>query len=193
MGLSIIQAASERPVSLVEAKAHCRVDGSDEDALLERLIGMATERAEAITGRVLITQQLRLTLESFPIDGIDLPCPPLVKVDALSYLDEAGIRVALDSAAGDYDAITDELIGRVLPGWGKSWPCTRRTPGSVRIDFTAGYGDADSVPESIRSWILLTIGTLYRQRDKFISGGFVEFSSAFWDGLLDAYIVWKIV
>lgn len=192
MGLSIIEAASVRPVSLAEAKAHCRVDGSDEDALIERLVGMATERAQAVTGRALITQQLRLTLESFPVDGIDLPCPPLVKVDALSYLNEAGVRVAFNAESGDYDAITDEIIGRVLPGWGRSWPCTRRTPGSIRVDFTAGYGAAGDVPESIRSWILLTVGTLYSQREALVAGGATELPSALWDSLLDAYRVWRI-
>ena len=191
MGLSVIQAAASRPVSLADTKGHCRVDGTDEDALLERLIGMATERAEAITGRVLVTTQLRLTLETFPIDVIELPCPPLVSVEEISYLNEQGGRVALDQSAGDFDAITDELIGRVVPGWGKRWPVARRTPGSVHIDYTAGYGAAADVPESIRSWILLTVGTLYGQREAVAASGVAELPSALWDGLLDAYRVWR--
>lgn len=156
MGLSLLEVASEKPVSLAEAKAQCRVDGNDEDALINRLIGMATEQAETRTGRVLVTQKLRYTLDAFPVDSLEVPCPPLVSVEAVSYLDAAGQRVTL--AGTEYDVVTDELIGRLLPAWGKSWPSGRTAPGSVRVDFTAGYGGAGAVPESICSWILLAIG-----------------------------------
>lgn len=193
MGLSILEPAAELPVSLADAKAHCRVDVDSDDLLIDRLIGMATERAEALTGRVLITQKLRLTLESFPRDSIELPCPPLASVEDVSYLDGAGTRIALDGDACDYQAITDELTGRVLPGWGKAWPSCRRAPGSVRIDFTAGYGATpDKVPASIRSWILLAVGTLYSQREAIVTGASVaELPASFWDSLLDPYRIWR--
>jgi uncharacterized phiE125 gp8 family phage protein len=189
MGLSLLEAAAEKPVSLAEAKAQCRVDGSDDDALITRLIGMATEQAEARTGRVLVTQKLRLTLDAFPADSLEVPCPPLASVQEVSYLDAAGARTVL--ASTEYEFIKDELVGRLLPAWGKSWPTCRATPGSVRVDFTAGYGVADAVPESIRSWILLAIGTLYSQREALASGQVVELPRAFWDGLLDSYRVWR--
>lgn len=189
MGLSLLEAPADTPVSLAEAKAQCRVDGADEDALLTRLIGMATEQAETRTGRVLVTQNLRLTLDAFPADSLEVPCPPLASVQEVSYLDAAGARTVL--ANTEYQVITDELVGRLLPGWGKSWPSCRAVPGSVRVDFTAGYGAAAAVPESIRSWILIAIGTLYSQREALASGQVVEIPRAFWDGLLDPYRVWR--
>lgn len=190
MGLSLLEAAAEKPVALAEAKAQCRVDGADEDALIGRLIGMATEQAEARTGRVLVTQKLRLTLDAFPGDSLEVPCPPLASVQEVSYLDAAGARTVL--ANTEYQVITDELVGRLLPAWGKSWPACRATPGSVRVDFTAGYGAAAAVPESIRSWILLAIGTLYSQREAIITGTIVaELPRTFWDGLLDPHRVWR--
>ena len=189
MGLSLLEAAGAKPVSLAEAKAQCRVDGSDDDVLITRLIGMATERAEALTGRVLVTQKLRLTLDGFPVDSLEVPCPPLASVQEVSYLDTAGARTVL--AGTEYQVVTDELIGRLLPAWGKAWPSCRVVPGSVRVDCTAGYGAAAAVAESIRSWILLAIGTLYSQREALMAGDVVELPRGFWDGLLDSFRIWR--
>lgn len=190
MGLSLLEAAAAKPVSLTEAKAQCRVDGADEDQLLDRLIGMATEQAEARTGRVLVTQKLRLTLDAFPVGSLEVPCPPLASVQEVSYLDAAGVRTVL--ANTEYQVITDELVGRLLPAYGKSWPSCRIEPGSVRVDFTAGYGAAAEVPESIRSWILLSVGTLYSQREAIVTGTIVaELPRGFWDGLLDPHRIWR--
>lgn len=189
MGLSILEAAAGLPVSLSEAKAQCRVDGSEEDLLITRLIGMATEQAEARTGRVFFTQKMRLSLDSFPPDSLEVPCPPLASVEAVSYINASGVRVVL--SVDDYQVVTDEMIGRLLPGWGKAWPSCRCVPGSVRIDFTAGYGDAAAAPESVRSWILLSVGTLYKNREAIAAGQIFELPSGFWDGLLDPYRVWR--
>lgn len=191
MGLLLLEAASEAPVSLAEARAQCRIDHADEDALLSRLIKMATEQAEVRTGRVFVTRKFRLTLSTFPEDSLDVPCPPLVGVQEISYLNADGSRVVCD--AGDYQVVTDELLGRVLPGWGKFWPSCRNLPGSVRVDFTAGYGAAPDVPSSVQSWILLAVGTLYSQREAIVSGTFAQLPPAFWDSLLDAYRIWRAV
>ena len=52
------------PLSLAEAKSWLRVDGSDEDALIQSLISSARKAVEAATNRLLITQQWRVTLDA---------------------------------------------------------------------------------------------------------------------------------
>lgn len=57
------------------------------------------------------------------------------------------------------------------------------------MDYTAGYGDAATdVPEGIRHWILLRVGTLYENREEvaILSRQSIE-PLPFVDCLLDPY------
>lgn len=191
MGLTLITAPAEEPITLADAKVHLRVDGTEEDALITALIVAARRQAEHLTGRALVTQTWRCTLPAFPADSLDLPRSPLQSVSSLTYLDPVGASQTLPSA--DYQAITDEIVGRVLPAYGKSWPACRVAPGSVAVTFVAGYGAAAAVPQDIKSWMLLAIGTWYAQRETVITGTIVgELPRSAWDGLLDPFRIMKV-
>lgn len=187
MGLTLLTAPGEEPITLADAKAQLRVDHTGDDPLITGLIATARQAAEARTGRALVTQKWRQTLDAWPIDGvIELDKPRLISVEAVSYLDSTGTRQTLDPAA--YQAVTDTLIGTVQPAYGTDWPACRETPGSIRVDYTAGYGNAAAVPQPIKAWMLLAIATWYGQREAIITGTIVaELPRSFWDGLLDPY------
>ena len=51
MSLTLITPAAAEPITLAEARAQCRIDGTDEDALLTIAIAAARSRAEHETGR----------------------------------------------------------------------------------------------------------------------------------------------
>ena len=58
MTSTLIAGPGEEPVTLAEAKAWCRIDGADDDALLAALIAAARLQVESLTGRALMTQSL---------------------------------------------------------------------------------------------------------------------------------------
>lgn len=189
MGLTLKVAPAEEPVTLAEAKLHCKVDGSDDDALITALIGAARQQAEHRTGRALVTQQWEFTLDSFP-ERIVLPMPALVTVQSVKYLDENGTQQTL--ASTEYQVIIDELSGYLVPAYGKAWPSCRAQPDSVVVAYTAGYGAASAVPQSIKFWMLMAITTLYGQREAFTTGNqniANEIPRDFFAGLLDPYWV----
>ena len=65
-----------------------------------------------------------------------------------------------------YVVDTDSTPGRVMPAYGKAWPATLDYPGSVRVQFTSGYGDtADDVPQCIKNWMLLNVANLFENRE----------------------------
>lgn len=189
LGLTQLTAPTEEPVSLADAKAHLRVTHNDEDALITGLIATARQAAESRTGRALVTQQWRQTLDAWPTDGvIELDRPKLLSVESVSYLDSDGARQTLDSAA--YQIVADTLIGLVQPAYGTAWPACRETPGSIRVDYTAGYGSAAAVPQPIKAWMLLALATWYAQREALVTGAAAaELPRAFWHGLLDPYLI----
>ena len=178
------------PLTLAEAKLHLRVDAdiTDDDSLISALIVAARQQAEHRTGRAMVTQQWRYSVDAFPAGSLDLPLPKLQSVQSVSYLDNNGTRQTL--ANTEYDVITDELVGRIIPAYGKSWPSCREHPGSVRVDYTCGYGAAADVPQSIKAWMLLAIATWYENREALTAGQPVaELPRCFWEGLLDPFWV----
>jgi uncharacterized phiE125 gp8 family phage protein len=194
MSLTIISAAAAEPITLAEARAQCRIDGTDEDALLEIYIAAARGKAEHITGRRLITQTWRQTLDAFPASSdIRLEVPPVASIAQVQYVDTAGTLQTLAGSAYVLDAATGPA-GWLLPADGTSWPSTDDVVNAVRIDIVAGYGAAGSaVPADLRAWLLLTVAYLYAQREAVdATGKSAEIPSRFVDALLDAHRVYGL-
>lgn len=191
MSLQLITPPAEEPVSLESAKAHCRVDVNDDDALLTGLIVAARQLAEHLTGRALITQQWKLSLDCFPIAAIHAPHPPLQTVESIEYIDQTGATQTLADAA--YRVHTSALEGLIVPAYGTRWPAARNDIGSVSIVLNVGYGAAADVPQAIKQWMLLCIGTWYGSREQILTGTVVsELPRGVWDALLDPYRVWRM-
>ena len=139
----LIAGPGEEPVSLAEAKLWCRIDGTDDDALVSARIGAARLHVEAATGRALVTQSWRLVLACPKGRVVPLPVLPVSAVTA---------------ATADDVAITVELLGDavLLPGEGYR---------TLTIDYTAGYGAAADVPADLKQAVLLLVGYWYENRD----------------------------
>lgn len=188
--LTQLSPPSAEPLSLADAKLHLRVDAdiTEDDGLIAALIVTARQQAEHRTGRSLVSQQWRYAIDTFPADSLELPLPKLQSVQSVSYLDNNGTRQTL--AGSEYEVITDELVGRLVPAFGKSWPACRLFPGSVQVSYTCGYGAAADVPQSIKAWMLLAIGAWYENREALTAGQPVaELPRCFWEGLLDPFWV----
>lgn len=190
MTLKLITAPATEPVTLAEAKAQCRVDVSDEDSLITALIVAARQEAEHILGRALITQTWERVVDAFPDVELELGMPPVQSVTSITYVDLAGVTQTL--AAPSY--VLDNTLepGFVLPAAGYTWPETFDTVNAVRVRFTSGYGaSASNVPQSIRTWVLMRVATLYKFREEAAVGVSVtEMPARHLDRLLDPYRVW---
>jgi uncharacterized phiE125 gp8 family phage protein len=66
MGLLLLAAPSEAPVTVAEAQVQIRSENPEEVELLTSLISAATANAEAYCRRRFVTQAWRLLLDSFP-------------------------------------------------------------------------------------------------------------------------------
>lgn len=198
MALKLITAPAYEPVTLAEAKAQCSVadDFTADDALLSSMIAAARGQAEHLTGRTIPAQGLELVLPEFPrVRWLELPRPPLVAVEAVTYLDHGDQEQAMDTA--DYRVDIDSMVGRI---YAAEWPETvRGRHDAVRIRYTAGWpmsepgGEYPAVwtgPTEIKQWLLIRVASLYAQRESFIVGTIkTEMGRSFVGGLLDAYRV----
>ncbi len=204
MPMQLITPPAGEPVSLAEAKLHLRVDFDEDDGLIQMLISAARQAAETLTNRQFVTARWRLVLDSFPgpsLMGVPsgqpfslpghailIPKSPLQSVVEIRYLDMAGVSQVMPAVNYAVDSVCEPA--RITPVFGQIWPIPLPQIGSVSVTFDVGYGSAASVPEGIKSWIKLRIGSLYAHREEVaaLSRGRIE-ALPFIDGLLDPYKV----
>ena len=191
MALKLYTAPTTYPVTLAEAKSHCKIDTADDDALLSAIIVAATELAEAKTGRALMPQTWELTLDAFP-DAFELTRTPVQSITRLDYFDASATRQLMLSTLYALDSADDFGYAYLVPAYGGEWPATLDQINAVTVRYLAGYASAAAVPEGIKQWIKLTIAAMYDNREAETYSGSGKISTVqmgFVDRLLDRYRV----
>lgn len=155
MGLIVVTPPSVYPVTRGEAKLHCRIDGNDEDTLVDGLIAAACDHVALYIGRSVATQTLRLTMAEFTNDTILLR-GPVQSVSSVTYYVN-GVQQTLASTVYRFDASTDmvHLID------GQVWPTTDKREDAVAINYVAGF---TTLPAPIKQSILLLVAHWYDNR-----------------------------
>lgn len=191
MGLKLINAAGTEPITLAQLKAQCRIDTSDDDAVLTLAISAARAKAENYTGTAIVTQTWDQTLDAFPDAEIELLKPPVTAITSVSYVDTAGVNQVL--ASSNYRLDDSTYPGWLLPAFNVSWPETQDQANAVTIRYVTGYANEAAVPGDMKAWILLTAAFIYAQREAMVLGGKIaEIPNRFVDSLLDPYRIFKV-
>ncbi len=180
--LALVSAPATEPVTLSEAKAWARIDGSDDDAIITALITAARQAAEQHLRRSLITQTWKLTLDlscsrmndlpegvyDLPMSAlygglpqsIPLPKGPVSSITSVVTYDQNNTAATFDAANYRLDSSGE----RLLLNYGAMWPSSIRPQAGCEITYVAGYGNAGAVPQPIKSGMLIHIASLYEQR-----------------------------
>ncbi len=165
MPLIPISGPAVEPVSLGEAKAHLRVDGTDEDLLISSLITAARVHIEQTLMQAMITQSWRLVRDDWPADGpVEIALGPVQQVSEIRVLDADGSSQIIP--ASDYLVDTASAPVRIVRAAAAVWPAPTRAINGIEIDFSAGYGDSPSdVPQPLRQAILLLVAHWFERRE----------------------------
>ena len=152
------------PVTVADVKSFARIDGSDEDELLEDFIKGVRQAAEDYTKRAFIKQTVLLTMDFWPDTVVNLPRPPLMSVDKIAIVNEDDEETEYSSS--NYYVVTDGLPGRVVIKKGVTAPTnTTRYHSGFLIQYQAGYGtDPDDVPSAIRLALQQWVTVVYETR-----------------------------
>lgn len=182
------------PITLDQAKKHCRVDHDEDDDYIESLIVAARIHAEKYTNRAFILQTWRLSLDRFPgyqpwnlgspfapvvgrqfatdfICGrymqppLEIPRPRLIAVTSIQYYDINNEQQTLDPGA--YIVNADGEPATIFPIPFTWWPAAMwGRPDAVQVTFTAGYGGkAENVPQNVQLAMLGLIAHWYENRE----------------------------
>jgi uncharacterized phiE125 gp8 family phage protein len=155
------------PVTLAEAKSHCRVDTSTDDALIAAYLQAAREYCEAYCDETFVHTQYRMTLDSFPVE-IELPRPPMASVGtstavSVTYTLENQSTATL--ATNQYRVDRDSVPGVLRTNYNGSWPSHLLDYNAVTVTWWGGCGgDGASVDQRIKNAILWLVGLWYERR-----------------------------
>lgn len=158
-------------ISLTEAKNHLRVDNTDDDDLIVRLVGAAQKEAERATWRKLTYGTEYVYMDSFNTndgDYIRVPKPPLQSVTSIQYYDTDNNLQTFSS--DDYEVDTQTEPGRIALVSGSSWPSIYSRMNAVIITYIAGYEETDDIPDNIILGMLQCIGHWFENRESVIVG-----------------------
>lgn len=161
MTYAMLSPPAAEPLTLAETKAHLRLDGGEEDALILSLIAVAREHLERETGLCLIERPMRLYRDGWPETG---PLPilhgPVKSVMAVTVYD------------GNGDAAQMAIEGHRLDGAShpaRLWLVIRPAPGAalngIEIDFIAGFGPTGAqVPDALKRALLMHVALMFAFR-----------------------------
>lgn len=158
MKFSRTTAPNDLPITVEEAKAHCAIEHTDDDAIIGIYIAQAVDYAENYTGRQLMDQVWTAYYDSWHT-VFALPFRPLKSV-VIKYTDPAGDEQILSA---DQYMVDDQEYPALVSA--ETWPETKATYNAIRVEATCGYVDASDVPAGIKSAMYLLTGHLYENRE----------------------------
>jgi uncharacterized phiE125 gp8 family phage protein len=163
--------SSTEPLSLDAAKEHLRVvDVTDDDDYITALITAARHTVEKATRRALWTGQTwQAGYQDFgsfsTVRGrLSIPKPPLASISSVQYYDSDN---ALQTVSSSAYVVDDSGSDRAIIGFTSDFSlptlsCDYAAP--VRVTFTAGYADADAMPNGLVGAMKYLIQHFYDNR-----------------------------
>lgn len=158
MPWSVLTPPASEPVTLDEAKAHLRIDGTAEDAYVGSLISAARSHIETACWRAIMPQTWRGTFPSF--SAVRLSGGNVREIIEITYYDAANTLQTLE----DFYAVLSEP-STIQPK--DPWPDTYPRIDAVTVDLAVGY---TQVPEAIKQAVLLLVGHWFNHRETVVIG-----------------------
>lgn len=162
---------TQTPLGLYEAKEHLNIEQADvdDDYYISTLIQAAQAHVEDTCKRKLITQTVTEYYQRWPSCGyFELPYGQLISVTSVKYIDTDDAESTMSS--DDYVVDTVSGRGRVVLGYGASWPTeTLQVVNPIYIEYSCGYGATSAhVPASVIHAMKIAVSDLYENRESII-------------------------
>ena len=164
MNYQITVEPSEEPITLVETKAHLRVDFADEDTYIATLITTARKYCESYTNRVFITQTWRQNVDYFP-RVIQLKVNPVISLTSLKYYDTTEVQQTITDNSNNFQKDFNSDVASLHEGLVNAFPSVGNTINPIEIITVCGYGAAADVPDNIKHAMKILVSHLYENRE----------------------------
>lgn len=185
MGLALVTPPAYDPISLAEAKAHCRITSSDEDGTIVGYILAARQHIENECHLRIVTQTLDYTIDDdWPCEiargyhrqRITFPIGPVQSVTSITYVDGDGSTQTLGTdqyVVANFGTTVQSGRPYIEPAYNVTWPTVRCQSAAITVRFVAGW-DLSNVPNPIMHALRLLISHADQNREAVASGAFGE-------------------
>jgi uncharacterized phiE125 gp8 family phage protein len=143
IAVTVVTASTAEPLTVTEIKNHLRVGSTHENALISSYGIAARDYYERETGRALMPQTMRLTLQDFPVGAIELPRSPVstASTDVTVKYFEDGSTSLTTFPSSKYIVDHEHEPAQLRLQRDESWPTAElRSRNAIQVDFKAGYG-----------------------------------------------------
>jgi len=171
------------PLDLDMTKKALRITSTSDELLVASWIAAARSYFEEQTGRQAVDAVWEWGLDCPPcVRTLQVPRPPLVEVESITYDDANGDEQTLDPSAyrvlpsilpanagspDDPVAIDPHCAPGRIEMISGIWPATNGRIGSLRIRRRCGYGaSADKIPQLLQAALYLLVGHFYAHREE---------------------------
>ncbi len=167
----LLAGPAQEPVSLADMKAFLRVEDGAEDGLIDALVSAARIHVEGMTGRALLAQTWRVTLDRWPDNrAIRLPVAPVIALSEIKAYDLDGNshQIADEQFLTDGQRVPAQII---CPASVEGSPVLRERNG-IEVDYVAGFGtEPEDVPGDLLHSLKTLVAYWYENRDSVIVSG----------------------
>lgn len=144
---------TETPITVDQAKAHMRLDGTDEDSLVESYIGEAVDYLDGfsgVLGRCICTQTWGVPFKCW-MGRLKLDLPDVQSV-VVKYRDQDDA----EQTVADTDYVLSHDASGAFVYFKNSFASPSLSddhPFPITVEATAGYGAAADVPETVKGLV----------------------------------------
>lgn len=186
--VDISEPPEEEPLLVGEANEHLHVSG--QDTYVTSLITVARRSIERYLNRTLITTSYTAYADKWE-RVMHLPFPKLQTVESVKYYNTEGTLTTL-TENDYYWVVTSGEPGYIQAKYDVVYPELQDgRPDAIEIEYTAGYGAAEDVPEDIKHAMKLLIGNYYEQRSDIIVGTVAARIPNYITDLIHSYRIYK--
>lgn len=170
MILTLVTAPAEYPVTLDQCKGDLKIQHTAEDDLIEDYIAAATDYAQEVLGKKIISQTWDYSFR-FPDDcgRVWLPLADASSITSIKYFDGDNVEQTL--SVGDFYFYKFGDTAYLTPKPDISWPTVYSRTDAMTVRFVVGYGAAGSVPPAISRAIRLLVAHWFEHRTAVIVNG----------------------
>lgn len=162
--LELVTPPTDLPLHIEVVKEHLAIDDSDRDALIAQMLMSAVSYVDGlgVLGKAMLTQTWGQWFPESPSEAV-LRMLPVQSISAVKYYDTDGVLQTATLADFELQKAGEWTI--VKPVTGKTWPSTDSREAAIKIEYVAGYGDANDVPDVIKQALLMLVSHWFENRE----------------------------
>lgn len=156
--------ATWEPIEIRDAKKHLEIPDAAtvHDGYIATLIESARETVEDDTGLIIPQSTCVMYWDTWPEEFV-LPVRPVSSITTVKYYDNDGTLQTWSSS--NYTLDTSRVEPVIFYAYNVSTPTIRSIENAIQVTFVAGYASQATVPEKVRTAVLVKMAQLFTDRE----------------------------